>query len=530
MTAVSLRGIVKRFGAVTACDGVDLDVDAGEIVAVVGENGAGKSTLMHILHGEIAPDAGSIAIAGKEVRFGSPADAIAAGLGMVHQHFMLFPSLTVAENVVFGAEPRRGRFRALRPFRLFDRASAHAAVRDLAGRYGLAVDPGARVAELSVGVRQRVEILRLLHRGARVLILDEPTAVLAPAERAGLFAVLGRLRAEGRAIVFITHKLEEVLAASDRAVVLRSGRVVAGARTADTTPEAMIGMLAEAMMGGQGPAGPAPATDARPAGKAQPDAALLEVADLHVEARGAERVRGVSLAVRPGEIVGIAGVAGNGQGPLVEALVGLRAAQRGAVRVRGQDVTAMPVAARRAAGLAYVPEDRQRTGLALGASVADNLVMGEHRQARKTPKARSRWLLDRRALRQMAGRMVEEFAVRAGGLDQPAAALSGGNQQKLVLARELERARASSHGAVLVAEQPTRGVDMGAARAVHEALLRHRDAGHGVLLISADVGELLALADRVLVMYEGRILGALDRGQADEAAIGRLMAGQGAAA
>ena len=519
MTAVSLRGIVKRFGAVTACDGIDLDVGAGEIVAVVGENGAGKSTLMHILHGEIAPDAGSIAIAGTEVRFGSPADAIAAGLGMVHQHFMLFPSLTVAENVVFAAEPRRGR---LRPLQLFDRASAHAAVRDLAGRYGLAVDPGARVADLSVGVRQRVEILRLLHRGARVLILDEPTAVLAPAERAGLFAVLGRLRAEGRAIVFITHKLDEVLAVSDRAVVLRSGRVVAEARIADATPEVMIDTLARAMMG-PGHAGSAPTTaDDRPV---QRGSALLDVADLHVAARGAERVRGVSLAVRPGEIVGIAGVAGNGQGPLVEALLGLRAAQRGAVRLHGQDVTAAPVAARRAAGLAYVPEDRQRTGLALGASVADNLVMGQHR--RKAPR---RWLLDRRALREMAGRMVEEFAVRTGGLDRAAATLSGGNQQKLVLARELARARASSHGTVLVAEQPTRGVDLGAARAVHEALLRHRDAGHGVLLISADVGELLALADRVLVMYEGRILGALDRGQADEAAIGRLMAGQGGAA
>jgi ABC-type uncharacterized transport system ATPase subunit len=480
----------------------------------VGENGAGKSTLMHILHGEIAPDAGSIAIAGKEVRFGSPADAIAAGLGMVHQHFMLFPSLTVAENVVFAAEPRR------RWLQLFDRASAHAAVRDLAGRYGLAVDPGARVAELSVGVRQRVEILRLLHRGARVLILDEPTAVLAPAERAGLFAVLGRLRDEGRAIVFITHKLDEVLAVSDRAVVLRSGRVVAEARTADTT----AAMLAEAMIGaisGSGLAGPAPAaTDERPA---ETGVALLEVADLHVAARGAERVRGVSLAVRPGEIVGIAGVAGNGQGPLVEALVGLRATQRGAVRLHGQDVTAAPVAARRAAGLAYVPEDRQRTGLALGASVADNLIMGQHR------KARRRRLLDRHALRQMAGRMVEEFAVRTGGLDQAAAALSGGNQQKLVLARELARAAASSQGTVLLAEQPTRGVDLGAARVVHEALLRHRDAGHGVLLCSADVGELLALADRILVMYEGRILGALDRSEADEATIGRLMAGQEAA-
>jgi general nucleoside transport system ATP-binding protein len=526
MTAVSLRGIVKRFGAVTACDGIDLDVGAGEIVAVVGENGAGKSTLMHILHGEIAPDAGSIAIAGQEVRFGSPADAIAAGLGMVHQHFMLFPSLTVAENVVFGAEPRRGWLRALRPFQLFDRASAEAAVRELAGRYGLAVDPGARVAELSVGVRQRVEILRLLHRGARVLILDEPTAVLAPAERAGLFDVLARLRAEGRAIVFITHKLDEVLAVSDRAVVLRSGRVVAEVRTADSTPEATIDALAAAMMSGPGPAGPAQrAADARPA---QPGAVLLEVADLHVDGRGAERVRGVSLSVRAGEIVGIAGVAGNGQSSLVEALVGLRAAQRGAVRLHDQDVTAAPVAARRAAGLAYVPEDRQRTGLALGASVADNLIMGQHRRHRRGR------LLGRRALEHMAGRMVEEFAVRGAGLDQAAAALSGGNQQKLVLARELARASAVSQGsgaaAVLVAEQPTRGVDLHAARAVHEALLRHRDAGHGVLLISADVGELLALADRILVMYEGRILGALDRGQADEAAIGRLMAGQGAAA
>ncbi len=517
MTAVSLRGIVKRFGAVTACDGIDLDVGAGEIVAVVGENGAGKSTLMHILHGEIAPDGGSIAIAGQQVRFGSPADAIAAGVGLVHQHFMLFPSLTVAENVVFAAEPRRG------PLGLFDRTSAHALVRDLAARYGLAVDPGARVADLSVGVRQRVEILRLLHRGAQVLILDEPTAVLAPAERAGLFAVLARLRAEGRAIAFVTHKLDEVLAASDRAVVLRSGRVVAQARTADTT----AGVLAEALISapaiqsepaGPGPAGTAPAAaDARPA---KIGAVLLEVEDLHVESRGAEHVRGVGLTVRAGEIVGIAGVAGNGQSLLVEARVGLRVASRGAVRVRGQDVTAAPVAVRRAAGLAYVPEDRQRTGLALGASVADNLIMGRHRGG---------WLLDRGALRRMAGQMVEKLAIRSGGLDQAASALSGGNQQKLVLARELARGRVAAQGGVLVAEQPTRGVDLGATRAVHEALLRHRDAGHGVLLISADVAELLALADRVLVMYEGRVLGALDRGQADEAALGRLMAGQGAA-
>jgi simple sugar transport system ATP-binding protein len=508
MTAISVRGIVKRFGAVTACDGIDLDVRGGEIVAVVGENGAGKSTLMHILHGEIAPDAGSVAVAGRAVRFGSPADAIAAGLGMVHQHFMLFPSLTVAENVVFAAEPRRHGF--------FDRAAAHAVVRELAGRYGLAVDPAARVAELPVGVRQRVEILKLLHRRAQVLILDEPTAVLAPAERAGLFAVLARLRAEGKGVVFITHKLDEVLAVSDRAVVLRAGKVVAEARTSETTAEA----LAAAMVGQRLQSPPESPPGAPPGGAAgQPGEVLLEAVDLRVDGRGGEAVRGVSLTVRAHEIVGIAGVAGNGQGVLVEALVGLARARSGAVRIRGVDVTAAPVAARRAAGLAYVPEDRQHTGLALGASVADNLVMGHHRSLGR------RGLLRGRALRALAQALVEAFSVPGDRLDREAATLSGGNQQKLVLAREL-----AHEAAVLVAEQPTRGVDLGAARAVHEAILAYRDAGYGVLLISADLGELLALADRILVMYEGRVLGALDRAQADEAVIGRLMAGQGAAA
>lgn len=519
MTAISLRGIVKRFGAVTACDGIDLDVRGGEIVALVGENGAGKSTLMHILHGEIAPDEGSIAVAGQAVRFGSPADAIAAGLGMVHQHFMLFPSLTVAENVVFAAEPRRHGF--------FDRTAAHAVVRELAGRYGLAVDPGARIAALSVGVRQRVEILKLLYRGAQVLILDEPTAVLAPAERAGLFAVLARLRAEGKGIVFITHKLDEVLAVSDRAVVLRAGRVAAEARTSETTAEA----LAAAMVGRAPDAPPGALSGALPG--ALPDAlagavpdsrsgeVLLEAVDLHVDGRGGEAVRGVSLTVRAREIVGIAGVAGNGQSLLVQALVGLgRAAVRsGAVRLCGVDVTAAPVAARRAAGLAYVPEDRQHTGLALGASVADNVVMGHHRSHSR------RGLLGRRALRALARALMEAFGVQGDRLDRAAATLSGGNQQKLVLAREL-----AHEAAVLVAEQPTRGVDLGTARAVHEALLGYRAAGNGVLLISADLGELLALADRILVMYEGRILGALDRADADETVLGQLMAGQGAAA
>lgn len=515
MTAISLRGIVKRFGAVTACDGIDLDVRGGEIVALVGENGAGKSTLMHILHGEIAPDEGSIAVAGQAARFGSPADAIAAGLGMVHQHFMLFPSLTVAENVVFAAEPRRYGF--------FDRTAAHAVVRELAGRYGLAVDPGARIAALSVGVRQRVEILKLLYRGAQVLILDEPTAVLAPAERAGLFAVLARLRAEGKGIVLITHKLDEVLAVSDRAVVLRAGRVAAEARTSETTTEAlaaaMVGRAPDALPG----ALPGGLPGALPG--AVPDSrsgeVLLEAVDLHVDGRGGEAVRGVSLTVRAREIVGIAGVAGNGQSLLVQALVGLggAAVRSGAVRLCGVDVTAAPVAARRAAGLAYVPEDRQHTGLALGASVADNLVMGHHRSHSR------RGLLGRRALRALARALLEAFGVQGDRLDRAAATLSGGNQQKLVLAREL-----AHEAAVLVAEQPTRGVDLGTARAVHEALLGYRAAGNGVLLVSADLGELLALADRILVMYEGRILGALDRADADETVLGQLMAGQGAAA
>ncbi|MCG8423512.1 MAG: ABC transporter ATP-binding protein [Proteobacteria bacterium] len=494
--AVTLRGIVKQFDSVTANAGVDLAIDVGEIVALVGENGAGKSTLMNILYGLIEPDAGDILVRGTRVRFTSPLDAIRAGLGMVHQHFMLFPSLSVAENIVFAAEPKkRG---------LLDRVAAEHAVRQLAGRYGLNVDPAARVADLPVGIRQRVEILKLLYRSADVLIFDEPTAVLTPKERLGFFDVLARLRDQDKAIIFITHKLDEVMAISDRAVVMRDGVVTAQLETATTSPRA----IASAMVGHD-----IDLTSRVPTG--HPGQTVLVVEGLSALGHGAHSVRDVSFSMRAGEIVGIAGVAGNGQNTLIEALIGLRPIDTGRIEVSGQDVTGAGVAGRRRAGMAYIPEDRQSVGLADAASVQDNLVMGHHGQRSQGG------FLRLRALAAFCRRLVERFAVKITDSRQPASALSGGNQQRLVVARELAK-----NAPVLIAEQPTRGVDISAVEFIHTELICHRDAGNAVLLVSADLAEILSLADRILVMYEGRIVADIARARANEAEIGLLMAGQ----
>ena len=497
MAYLEMIDIVKRYPGVLANDHVDLAVERGEIHAVMGENGAGKSTLMSILYGLQSPDAGYIRFKGSTLFLQSPLDAIAHGIGMVHQAFRLFESLSVWENVVYRREPRRGIF--------VDGARARAQVEELARRHGLPIDPKARVANLPVGVRQRLEILKALYREAQVLILDEPTAVLTPAEVATLFIVMRSLAAAGCTILLVTHKLNEVMAVSDRITVLRNGRVAERLVTAETNPDAIV----RAMTGHQ-------ITPQMPKQSREPGAVKLEARSLRVERYGRRVVDDVSLDVRGGEIVGIAGVAGNGQSELIEALMGLTAVAQGAVRLEGRDVTHESVAAHRAGGLSYVAEDRARTASAAAASATDNLAMGFHR---RPPLARY-GLLRRNAMREWAHRLIEQFGIKIASVDTAVGTLSGGNLQKIVTAREL------AHNApVLIAEQPTRGVDVGAISFIHAELLRERERGHGILLVSAELSEILALADRILVMYEGRIVAEFARADADEAKLGLYMAG-----
>jgi simple sugar transport system ATP-binding protein len=496
-------GIVKRYGALLANDHVDLAVVRGEIHAVMGENGAGKSTLMSILYGLQQPDEGTIRLRGAEVRFRSALDAIAHGMGMVHQAFKLFNSLTVWENITYGSEPQRLGF--------VDRREAQRRVADLAARYQLAVDPKAIVGRLSVGVRQRVEILKALYRDARILILDEPTAVLTPQERDALFTVMRRLTADGRTILFVTHKIHEVMAVTDRVTVLRDGRVVERMATGETSEDAIVRAMT----------GRAVSLRARK-GAASPGRPVLEASRLTVASQGSRPLLdGVSLTVRAGEIVGVAGVAGNGQTELVEALIGARPPDAGTVRINGRDVTATGVADHREAGLAYIPEDRAIVGTALPASAAENLAMGFQRH----PPLSRRGILDLRAMAERARALIARFGIRIASERLPVGTLSGGNLQKVVVAREL------SHAApALIAEQPTRGVDVGAIEFIHAQLVAERDRGSAILLVSAELGEILALSDRILVMYEGRILADVPAAEADEQALGLLMAGRVAAA
>jgi general nucleoside transport system ATP-binding protein len=442
---------------------------------------------MSVLAGVVAADAGEIRLGGVRAEIGSVEDAYAHGIGMVHQHFRLFRELTVAENIVMGREPRRRSG--------YDHATAEELVADLGRRHGLRIDPRAKVGELSVGDQQRVEILRALHRAADVLILDEPTAVLTPQETEGLFAVARELAAAGRTVLFISHKLREVLEVSDTVTVMRRGQVTGTRKAADTD----AGELTRLMVGR--------AVDLRRVeAAAPPGEPALEVTGL--TARG---LHGIDLNVRAGEIVGVAGVDGNGQTELVETLAGLREADGGTVQIGGTDLTAASVAERRAAGLAYIPDDRYARGLARAASVSDNLLMGRHRG-----QLAPRGLLNRRAIAARARELVERFDVRIGSVDDAAATLSGGNAQKLVIAREL-----AGDPPLVIASQPTRGIDVGAAEFVHGELRRRRDEGAGVLMISADLDELLAVADRIVVMYGGRIAGE----STDEHEIGLLMAG-----
>jgi simple sugar transport system ATP-binding protein len=507
--ALRATGIRKTFASVVANRNAHLEVAPGEIHAVVGENGAGKSTLMRVLAGMYAPEAGSVEVNGRDVTGWSTREAIAAGVGMVHQHFMLVPTLTVAENLVLGHEPAAG----LR----FDRARAEEAVRALAERTGLVVDPRRMVSDLTVGERQRVEILKVLFRGARILILDEPTAVLSPPEVTGLWKVLRSLVAAGDTVVLITHKLDEVMAVSQAITVMRAGETVGRLATRDATPSAIARLMVGrdvklAMHYGDAMAGEGAA---RPRLLA-PSPAALSVQRLTVaSARRPNEVDDVSFEVHPGEIFGIAGVEGNGQTELLEAIAGLRAPSSGTVSLGSNDATRWPVRRRADAGLSHIPEDRHRRGLVLDFSVADNLILGlQHRFSRHLT-------LDRERIGSNAASRIALFDVRPPDGSLPAGALSGGNQQKVVIARELR----GREFYVLLAVQPTRGVDVGAIEFIHEQLRAARDAGKAVLLVSADLVEVLALSDRVGVMYGGKLVVTLPRHEASAEVLGPWMTG-----
>jgi simple sugar transport system ATP-binding protein len=471
---VVLEGITKQFPGVLANDSVNLSLRAGEIHALVGENGAGKSTLMRVLYGLYPPDGGRILVRGQPVKIGSPRAAIALGIGMVHQHFVLVDRFTVTENIILGAEGSR----------LIDYDGAAERVGELAQNYGFVVDPRARVEDLSVGQEQRVEILKALYRGVDLLILDEPTAVLTPAEAKDLFRNLRSLKESGKTVVFISHKLDEVLEIADRITVLRRGRVVG-----ETTPaETSKAKLAEMMVG-------------RPVlfRLEKPDVELGEPV-LHLEnVTYGDRVWDVSFDVAAGEIVGIAGVEGNGQRELAELLVGLRAPGGGRVVFNGRNVTGLRVSQMRDLGVSYVPEDRHERGLVLDMTLWENAVLGRQQRPKYSG---SFGVLAIRRIKELATRLVKAFDVRARSISVTAATLSGGNQQKLILARELD-----DEPMLLVASQPTRGLDVGAIEFVWSRILEQKSAGHAVLLISAELDEIYALSDRILTIYEGRITG-----------------------
>ncbi len=496
--AVRMEGIVKRFPGVVANAGIDFSLNWGEVHGLLGENGAGKTVLMSILYGLYQPDEGRIFVRGEETRIRNPHVAIRLGIGMVHQHFMLVPRLTVLENMAVGWEPRLGP--------LLDRRAMRNKIRALVDQYGLAVDPDAKVEELSVGEQQRVEILKALYRGAEVLILDEPTAVLVEQEVEALFSTVRALKEQGKAVVFITHKLHEALAICDRITVLRKGKNVGTLPAAEATEEG----LAEMMVGRE------VVFTVSPEPVESEGRVLLSVEDLSArDNRGVPAVRGVSLQVYDHEILGIAGVQGNGQKELVEAIAGLRRPTAGRVRVGEHDVTGGSPRLLAARGLVHIPEDRHLRGLILTFSVEENSILGQHREPRF---ALGPWAQKRSAIRAHAQELVRRFSVSVPGLSAPARTLSGGNQQRLILARELSRAPQ-----VVLAVQPTRGLDVGGMEFVWEQFLKARQRGAGVLLVSMDLDEVMMLSDRIAVMYQGEIVAVLRRGEASKRDLGLLM-------
>jgi general nucleoside transport system ATP-binding protein len=501
---IELRGITKRFGDLVANDSINLHIRAGEVLGLLGENGAGKTTLMNVLSGLYRPDEGEILIDGKPTRFNGAGDAIRAGIGMVHQHFMLVPVFTVAENVVLGVEP-------VGAFDRLDIAKAREQVTKISAQHGLNVDPNGIIEELPVGIQQRVEIIKVLFRSANVLIFDEPTAVLTPQEVTEFFGIVRSLRDAGKALVFITHKLHEVIEVADRINVLRAGKVV-GERDPKTATEAE---LAEMMVG----RAVSFEVDKQPA---KPGRALLEVRGLAaINERQEVAVDGVDLSVREGEVVGIAGVQGNGQTELVEALTGLRMPLRGTVSFLGQDITHASARQRHLAGIAHIPEDRQRAGMIGEFDIAENMVLDSYYDE---PYSHG-FSMDWPAVHKVCVKNVIDFDVRTPSIYSLADHLSGGNQQKLIVARELSR-----EVKLVIAAQPTRGIDVGSIEYIHKRIIEARDRGVGVLIVSTELDEILALSDRILVMFRGRIAGTFKAGEASLGEIGLAMAGAGAAA
>ncbi len=497
--AVEMRHIYKAWPGVIANDDVNLSVRQGEIHALVGENGAGKTTLMNILYGLIKPTSGEILVDGKLVHISGPRDAIRLGIGMVHQHFMLIPPLTVAENIVLGYEPGG----TYSPYR---QQEARQRIAELTRQYSLYVDPDAVTGQLSVGQQQRVEILKVLYRGARILIMDEPTGVLTPQETHELFGVLRGLVAQGKTIIFITHKLREVLELSDRVMVLRRGKVVGNLITRETSQEEIARLMVgrEVLL----------RVDKAPA---RPGQALLRLEDIRADSeRGLAALRGVSFEVRAGEILGIAGVEGNGQSELVEVITGLRKATSGKVWLGDHDITNLSARHIRRAGVAHIPEDRRGSGLVLGYTIDNNMILGRQRWTLFSIRG---ILLRLKQIVNWAVRLIQEFDIRAPGPATLAQALSGGNQQKIIVAREL-----SCEPKVLIASQPTRGIDIGAIEFIHRRLVAQRDAGVAILLVSAELDEIRSLSDRIAVMYEGHIV-SIEPPAVSEERLGLLMAG-----
>ena len=501
-TIVSFQHVSMQFPGVLANHDVTLDIRKGEVFALVGENGAGKSTLMNILYGLNTPTSGKVLVKGNQVTHFSPSEAIARGVGMVHQHFMLVPSFTVAQNIVLSNEPRRlGIF--------CDFAKAEEETQALVQEYGLTVDPRAKVEDISVGLQQRVEILKTLRRGADVLILDEPTAVLTPQETDELFGVIRRMVQEKQmTIIIITHKLYEVMAISDRVGVMRQGKLVGVAETKDVNERILAAMMVgkEVLLD---------ALDREDRGETE---TAVEVQDLQaLDNRGLPAVRGVSLTVRRGEILGIAGIEGNGQSELIEAITGMRPLRGGAVTIMGKSIAGKTPGEIRALGLAHVPEDRLATGVCAPADITDNLIVGKEKDPRFSWK---RIHMKRKAIRAYAQEIFQRFDIRGAGVDTAVGSLSGGNMQKVVVAREF-----SFDTPVLIISQPTRGVDIGAMDFIHQQIMQKRNAGCAILLVSADLDELLRLSDRLLTIYEGRITGEFQAGDIDKREISYYMTG-----
>jgi len=495
---VRLEGLSKSFPGVRAVDQVSLEYESGKLYALVGENGAGKSTLMKLLYGMLPPDEGRILIDGAPVSLGSPQDAIALGIGMVHQHFMLVDTLSAAENVVLGAEPLKGG--------LIDRDAARRAVRENAERFHLDLDPDAPMESLSVGEAQRVEILKVLYRGAELLIFDEPTGVLTPQESRFLFEILRRFTGEGKTVILITHKLDEVLELADEVDVMRRGRYVGRVSGSEASAEG----LARMMVGRE-------VLFRVEKGHARPGDVLLELEGIGLDAAPARRaLEDVSFSIRRGEIFGVAGVEGNGQREIASLVTGMLAPDRGRLLFAGEVRPKLDPKGARRLGIAHVPEDRQRTGLVLDMDLGENLILGQE----EDPALGSRGLLWPSRVQDLAARRIEGFDLRASDPRQSARELSGGNQQKLILARELAR-----NPALLVASQPTRGVDVGAIESIHRLLIEKRDAGMAVLLFSSELSELLALCDRIGVLYRGRMAAVLDAAGCDEEELGLWITG-----